>query len=215
MWDSSLIDEILKLTDPSGGQFSLSSPLATNATQIESTPPAASQPSENGESKLQMQDLTEQMELLSSNAKKGFKRADPHLLEFTNEGFVKGQRHLLSSIERRESNHRRNQQPHHAIKRAQQLRHLLKVVKPVVEEDIEGLDRDFNNVLKQEVVVLNKKAHTTVTQLESITQRLTGIEQRDQGIMSFLKAVNPDYEPGIDSFSPGSDLIWGSSSMRG
>ena len=70
MWDSSLIDEILKLTDPSGGQFSLSSPLATNATQIESTPPAASQPSENGESKLQMQDLTEQMELLSSNAKK-------------------------------------------------------------------------------------------------------------------------------------------------
>ena len=149
------------------------------------------------------------------NNLQGFKRADPHLLEFTNEGFVKGQRHLLSSIERRESNHRRNQQPHHAHGESSTVETSAKGGKPVVEEDIEGLDRDFNNVLKQEVVVLNKKAHTTVTQLESITQRLTGVEQRDQGIMSFLKAVNPDYEPGIDSFSPGSDLIWGSSSMRG
>lgn len=32
-------------------------------------------------------------------------------------------------------------------------------------------------------------------------------------MMSFLKAVNPIYTPGIDSFSPGSDLIWGSSSV--
>lgn len=79
IWDSSLIDEILKSTDPSGGQFLISSPLATNAEEMKSTPPAAcrdsqqiyyAQPLENGGSNLQMQDLTEQMELLSSNTKK-------------------------------------------------------------------------------------------------------------------------------------------------
>lgn len=79
IWGSSLIDEILKSTDPSGRQSPVSSPLATIAEAMESTPPAASQdsqqiyhsqPLENGGSKFQMQDLTEQMELLSSHAKK-------------------------------------------------------------------------------------------------------------------------------------------------
>ncbi|XP_024994853.1 heat shock factor protein HSF8-like isoform X2 [Cynara cardunculus var. scolymus] len=92
----------------------------------------------------------------------GFRKVDPDRWEFANEGFLRGQKHLLKSIVRRKSASGHNQQP----------------PQPHAQSS-------------SELVRLRQQQQTTDNQMQSMVQRLQGMEQRQQQMMSFLaKAVN-------------------------
>lgn len=120
----------------------------------------------------------------------GFRKVDPDRWEFANEGFLKGQKHLLKSITRRKPahghNHQQAQQPHG---QSSSVGACVEVGKFGLEEEVERLKRD-KNVLMQELVRLRQQQQTTDNQLQTMVQRLQGMEQRQQQMMSFLaKAV--------------------------
>lgn len=118
----------------------------------------------------------------------GFRKVDPDRWEFANEGFLRGQKHLLKSISRRKPAHghaQQQQQPH-----GQNASACVEVGKFGLEEEVERLKRD-KNVLMQELVRLRQQQQSTDNQLQGMVQRLQGMEQRQQQMMSFLaKAVN-------------------------
>ncbi|XP_015085676.1 heat shock factor protein HSF8 [Solanum pennellii] len=130
----------------------------------------------------------------------GFRKVDPDRWEFANEGFLRGQKHLLKSISRRKPAHghaQQQQQPHgHAQQQMQPPGHsasvgaCVEVGKFGLEEEVERLKRD-KNVLMQELVRLRQQQQATDNQLQGMVQRLQGMELRQQQMMSFLaKAVN-------------------------
>ncbi|KAA8525854.1 hypothetical protein F0562_007709 [Nyssa sinensis] len=121
----------------------------------------------------------------------GFRKVDPDRWEFANEGFLRGQRHLLRSISRRKPAHGHNlpqpQQPHG---QSSSVGACVEVGKFGLEEEVERLKRD-KNVLMQELVRLRQQQQSTDNQLQTMVQRLQGMEQRQQQMMSFLaKAVH-------------------------
>ncbi|CDP13069.1 unnamed protein product [Coffea canephora] len=120
----------------------------------------------------------------------GFRKVDPDRWEFANEGFLRGQKHLLKSISRRKPAHghpQPQQQPH---AQSPSVGPCVEVGKFGLEEEVERLKRD-KNVLMQELVRLRQQQQTTDGQLQAMVQRLQGMEQRQQQMMSFLaKAVN-------------------------
>ncbi|XP_059640444.1 heat shock factor protein HSF8 [Cornus florida] len=121
----------------------------------------------------------------------GFRKVDPDRWEFANEGFLRGQKHLLKSISRRKpahgSNQQQSQQPH---AQSSSVTACVEVGKFGLEEEVERLKRD-KNVLMQELVKLRQQQQTTDNQLQTMVQRLQGMEQRQQQMMSFLaKAVH-------------------------
>ncbi|XP_009395311.2 heat stress transcription factor A-1 [Musa acuminata AAA Group] len=109
----------------------------------------------------------------------GFRKVDPDQWEFANEGFLRGQKHLLKNISRRKSTHPHNQQ------QQPQTQSSIEVGKFGIEEEIERLKRD-KNVLMQELVRLRQQQQATDQQLNTLGQRLQGMEQRQQQMMSFL-----------------------------
>lgn len=122
----------------------------------------------------------------------GFRKVDPDRWEFANEGFLRGQKHLLRSIIRRKPAHVHNQQQQQPPPHGQNssVGPCVEVGKFGLEEEVERLKRD-KNVLMQELVRLRQQQQTTDNQLQVMVQRLQGMEQRQQQMMSFLaKAVN-------------------------
>ncbi|KAI0529059.1 hypothetical protein KFK09_001604 [Dendrobium nobile] len=116
----------------------------------------------------------------------GFRKVDPDKWEFANEGFLKGQKHLLKNINRRKPSSAHSQQqmlPPNTPSSA--LGACVEVGKFGLEEEIERLKRD-KNVLMQELVRLRHQQQGTDNQLQTLTQRLQGMEQRQQQMMSFL-----------------------------
>ncbi|KAK0590212.1 hypothetical protein LWI29_024029 [Acer saccharum] len=120
----------------------------------------------------------------------GFRKVDPDRWEFANEGFLRGQKHLLRGITRRKPahghGHQQAQQPHG---QSSSVGACVEVGKFGLEEEVERLKRD-KNVLMQELVRLRQQQQSTDSQLQTTVQRLQGMEQRHQQMMSFLaKAV--------------------------
>lgn len=125
--------------------------------------------------------------------KQGFRKVDPDRWEFANEGFLRDQKHLLKGITRRKSMHGQqvHQQPTQSHHRhgSSSLGACVEVGKFGLEEEIECLKRD-KNVLMQELVRLRQQQQGTDNQLQTMVNRLHGMEQRQQQMMSFLaKAV--------------------------
>ncbi|OMO77353.1 Heat shock factor (HSF)-type, DNA-binding protein [Corchorus capsularis] len=120
----------------------------------------------------------------------GFRKVDPDRWEFANERFLRGQKHLLKNITRRKPahghSHQQTQQPHG---QSSSVGACVEVGKFGLEEEVERLKRD-KNVLMQELVRLRQQQQSTDNQLQTMVQRLQGMEQRQQQMMSFLaKAV--------------------------
>ncbi|XP_020203073.1 heat shock factor protein HSF8 [Cajanus cajan] len=119
----------------------------------------------------------------------GFRKVDPDRWEFANEGFLRGQKHLLRSITRRKPAHGHNQPAQQPHGQSSSVGACVEVGKFGLEEEVERLKRD-KNVLMQELVRLRQQQQTTDSQLQAMVQRLQGMEQRQQQMMSFLaKAV--------------------------
>ncbi|KAF5735040.1 Heat shock transcription factor A1D isoform 1 [Tripterygium wilfordii] len=120
----------------------------------------------------------------------GFRKVDPDRWEFANEGFLRGQKHLLRSISRRKPAHGHgNQQQPPSHGQNSSVGACVEVGKFGLEEEVERLKRD-KNVLMQELVRLRQQQQATDGQLQTMVQRLQGMEQRQQQMMSFLaKAV--------------------------
>ena len=122
----------------------------------------------------------------------GFRKVDPDRWEFANEGFLRGQKHLLKSISRRKpvggGSTSLPATPHPPTPAGP----CVEVGKFGIEEEIERLKRD-KNVLMQELIKLRQQQAATDHDLQSLGQQLQGMERRQQQMMSFLaKAVqNP------------------------
>nr|UVT84836.1 heat shock transcription factor A-1 [Amorphophallus albus] len=114
----------------------------------------------------------------------GFRKVDPDRWEFANEGFLRGQKHLLKNISRRKPSHVHNQ-PSQPQPQNTSSGPCVEVGKFGIEEEIERLKRD-KNVLMQELIKLRQQQQTTDHQLQTLGQRLQGMEQRQQQMMSFL-----------------------------
>ncbi|KAE8707861.1 Kinase family protein isoform 1 [Hibiscus syriacus] len=122
----------------------------------------------------------------------GFRKVDANRWEFANEGFLRGQKHLLTTISRRKpANVHCIQQP--------QVQSLsvgasVEVGKFGLGEEVEALKRG-KNILMQELVRLRQQQQATDNQLQAFGQRIHLMEQRQQQMMSFLaKAMqNPGF----------------------
>ncbi|XVE62283.1 hypothetical protein DITRI_Ditri06bG0105600 [Diplodiscus trichospermus] len=113
----------------------------------------------------------------------GFRKVDPDRWEFANEGFLRGQKHLLKTISRRKpANAHSNQQPQ---VQSSSVGACVEVGKFGLEEEVERLKRD-KNVLMQELVRLRQQQQATDNQLQTVGQRVQVMEQRQQQMMSFL-----------------------------
>lgn len=109
----------------------------------------------------------------------GFRKVDPDRWEFANEGFLRGQRHLLKMIKRRKppSNVTPSQQ--------QAITSCLEVGEFGFEEEIDRLKRD-KNILITEVVKLRHEQQATKDHVQAMEERLRAAEQKQAQMMGFL-----------------------------
>lgn len=113
----------------------------------------------------------------------GFRKVDPDRYEFANEGFLRGQKHLLKNISRRKPAQVHGQQQPKLQNSS--VGACVEVGKYGLEEEVEILKRD-KNLLMQELVRLRQQQQATDRQLHTVGQRVQVMEQRQQQMMSFL-----------------------------
>lgn len=116
---------------------------------------------------------------------------DPDKWEFANEGFLRGQRHLLKNIKRRKTT------ASNLVVQAgsnQGLESCVEVGTFGLDGEIERLKRD-KQVLMMELVKLRQQQQQTNSNLKQMEQRLKGTEVKQQQTMSFLaRAIkNPSF----------------------
>ncbi|KAM0890721.1 hypothetical protein ACQ4PT_026817 [Festuca glaucescens] len=109
----------------------------------------------------------------------GFRKVDPDRWEFANEGFLRGQRHLLKMIKRRKLPSKVPPSQHQAITS------WLEVGQFGFEEEIDRLKRD-NNILITEVVKLRHEQQATKDHVQAMEERLMAAEQKHAQMMGFL-----------------------------
>ncbi|KAM1034169.1 hypothetical protein ACFX2J_037424 [Malus domestica] len=124
----------------------------------------------------------------------GFRKVDPDRWEFAHEGFLRGQKDLLKSINRRKPAHGHSHQQPQPSHGQNSMGACVEVGKFGLKEEVERLKRD-KSVLMQELIRLRQQQQSTDNQLQTMVQRLQGMEQRQQQMMSFLaKAM---HSPGL------------------
>lgn len=114
----------------------------------------------------------------------GFWKVDQNKWEFANEGFLRGQKHLLKNICRKKPSHTHNQAQQPQAQNAS-ISACVEVGKFGLDEEIERLKRD-KNVLMQELVRLRQQQQVSDNQLQTLGKRLQGMERCQQLMMSFL-----------------------------
>ncbi|KAF4389233.1 hypothetical protein G4B88_003046 [Cannabis sativa] len=137
-----------------------------------------------------------------NNSFVGFKKVDPDRWEFANEGFLRGQKHLLKKIRRRKGAHQ-VPPPHHQYSHqpASSSSCCSNLDPPCVEVGRFGLDGEVDRlkrdkqVLMVELVKLRQQQQNTKTYLQTMEDRLKRTERKQQQMVSFLaKAMkNPEF----------------------
>lgn len=116
----------------------------------------------------------------------GFRKIDPDKWEFANEGFLRGQKHLLANIKRRRQPN--SSQPITTSSSSSQQQgqgHCVEVGHFGLDEEIDHLRRD-KQVLMMELVKLRQQQQNTRTYLQEMEERLRGTEIKQQQMMTFL-----------------------------
>ncbi|KAA8550822.1 hypothetical protein F0562_002506 [Nyssa sinensis] len=108
----------------------------------------------------------------------GFRKIDPDMWEFANEGFLRGQKHLLRNIRRRKA-------PSQPIPSQQVLGPCVEVGRFGLDGEVDCLKRD-KQVLMMELVKLRQQQQNTRAHLQAMELRLQGMEKKQQQMMSFL-----------------------------
>ncbi|KAK6126308.1 hypothetical protein DH2020_039953 [Rehmannia glutinosa] len=108
----------------------------------------------------------------------GFRKIDTDKWEFANEGFVRGQRHLLKNIQRRKSH--QSQQIGSSSSRPTD-----DANKAALEAEIEHLRKE-RSLMMQEVVELQHQQRGTVQHMEIVNEKLQTAEKRQKQMVSFL-----------------------------
>ncbi|KAL3507827.1 hypothetical protein ACH5RR_033209 [Cinchona calisaya] len=111
----------------------------------------------------------------------GFRKVDADKWEFANEGFLRGQRHLLRNIRRRKP------PPHNLHSSNQNLDSSIcvEVGRFGLDAEMDRLRRD-KQVLMLELVKLRQQQQNTKAYLQELEQRLQGTENKQQQMMTFL-----------------------------
>ncbi|XP_004290633.1 PREDICTED: heat stress transcription factor A-7a [Fragaria vesca subsp. vesca] len=109
----------------------------------------------------------------------GFRKVDPDRWEFANEGFLRGQKHLLKNIRRRKTPSHQPIPPHQAVGPC------VEVGRFGLDGEIDRLRRD-KQVLMMELVKLRQQQQSTRACLQAMEQRLQGTERKQQQMMAFL-----------------------------
>ncbi|CAL9095967.1 unnamed protein product [Musa acuminata var. zebrina] len=117
----------------------------------------------------------------------GFRKVDADRWEFANEGFLRGQKHLLKTVKRRKP-------PSYPPPRQQSTGPFLEVGHFGLDGEINRLKRD-KNILMAEVVKLRQEQQNTRGELQAMEERLQCTEQRQQQMMNFLARAlqSPDF----------------------
>ncbi|TVU48306.1 hypothetical protein EJB05_07939 [Eragrostis curvula] len=119
----------------------------------------------------------------------GFRKIDPDRWEFANEGFLRGQRHLLRLIKRRRPSYLPASQQQQALGSYLEVGHF-----GGLDEEIDRLKRD-KNILLAEVVKLRQEQQSTKADMQAMEERLQHVESKQLQMMAFLARAmqNPDF----------------------
>ncbi|KAI9089742.1 hypothetical protein K1719_029035 [Acacia pycnantha] len=123
----------------------------------------------------------------------GFRKVDPDRWEFSNEGFLRGQKHLLKNIRRKKTT-QQQQHHHHKHHHHQALDSCVEVGQFGLDGEVNRLRRD-KQVLMLELVKLRQQQQNTKTYLQQMEGRLKRTEQKQQQMMNFLarSMQNPNF----------------------
>ncbi|KAJ7957258.1 Heat Stress Transcription Factor family protein [Quillaja saponaria] len=114
----------------------------------------------------------------------GFRKVDPERWEFANEDFIKDQKHLLKNIYRRKPIHSHSQ-PQGS---------LMDPEKASFDEEIERLLHE-KAALESNILRFKQQRSSAKLQLEDLTERIDGIEKRQESLLSFFEKAlqNPTF----------------------
>ncbi|XP_019053524.1 PREDICTED: heat stress transcription factor A-2b-like [Nelumbo nucifera] len=118
----------------------------------------------------------------------GFRKVDPDKWEFANEGFLRGQKHLLKNIKRRKA------PPHPSSLQQFPGGPCVEVGRFGLDGEIDRLRRD-KQVLLLELVKLRQQQQHTRAQLQAMESRIQRTELKQQQMMTFLARAlqNPSF----------------------
>ncbi|KAI7997904.1 Heat stress transcription factor A-3 [Camellia lanceoleosa] len=116
----------------------------------------------------------------------GFRKIDTDRWEFANEGFLRGKRHLLKSIQRRKSTQMQQIRSHAGSS--------TELEKGGLEGELERLRKEKTSMI-QEVVELQHQHHGTVQDMNAVNEKLQAAEQRQKQMVTFLAKLfrNPEF----------------------
>ncbi|KAK4478713.1 hypothetical protein RD792_014211 [Penstemon davidsonii] len=117
----------------------------------------------------------------------GFRKIDTDKWEFANEGFLRGQKHMLKNIQRRS----RSSQSHQIGSSSGSS---TEANKALLEDEIERLRQDRSSMM-QEVAELQNQQRGTIKHMEIVNEKLVAAEERQKQMISFLAKMfqNPAF----------------------
>ena len=137
-------------------------------------------------------ELTEHAPCSSLRNLQGFRKIDPDRWEFANEGFLRGQRHLLRLIKRRRP---APPPPYLQASQSQSQGSCLEVGQfGGLDGEMDRLRRD-KSILLAEVVKLRQEQQATRAQMQAMEERITTAEQKQLQMTVFLARAlkNPSF----------------------